>query len=305
MISAKAALAMLALAAVLMASAAARAQTAAGSARQTADAADAVGSVASLQGSASVTRRKAASALQVRDDIFAGDVLQTGADGTLGITFDDDTTFTLTPNSQISVDDFVYQQGGSSNAAVFNVLRGTVAFVAAEVAHTGDMKIETPTSSLGIRGTTGLIEVPGNAGEVSIKLYQDADGRVGRIEVFGRDGTQLGVLTRAATGFAVRPGAVGGRFTAVPLRISAAEAARDRVFVRQAFSAQLVGRQINIQRRNLRQRQPNLRPPGRPEQRGRFPGLQQRPGFRTPPGLPRPLGGQRRPPARDDNRRRH
>ena len=150
-------------------------------------------------------------------------MLQTKVDGTLGITFDDETTFTLKPNTRLAVDEFVYQEGGSDNAAIFNVVRGTAAFVAAEVAHTGTMKIDTPTSSLGIRGTTGLVEVPeGGAagGQVSIKLYPDADGRVGRIEVFGRDGAQLGILSRGATGFAVRPGA-GGRFTVAPLQISA------------------------------------------------------------------------------------
>lgn len=226
---------------------------------------NAIGSVASLQGSASVTRHQAASALALRDAIFKGDTLQTGVDGTLGITFDDETTFTLRPNSQIAVDDFVYQDGGAHNAAIFNVLRGTVAFVAAEVAHTGNMKIDTPTSSLGIRGTTGLVEVPAGGaagGAVSIKLYPDADGRVGRIEVFGRDGARLGLLDRGATGFAIRPGALGAaqRFTAVPLQISAQEADRDRAFVRQAFTARLIGRQINIQRRN-NVRQPNqLRP---------------------------------------------
>lgn len=250
-------------------------------------AADPVGSVSELEGSASVSHRAAASALHLRDAVFKGDVLQTGADGTLGITFDDETTFTLKPNSQITVDNFIYQEGGANNAAAFNVLRGTVAFVAAEVAHTGNMKIDTPTSSLGIRGTTGLIEIPtGGAagGEVSVKLYPDADGRVGRIELFGRDGSQLGVLTRGATGFAIRPGAPGGRFTAVPLQISAAEAARDRAFVSQAFAARAFGRQINIQRRSLQQRQRNLRQPGQPFERR--PELERRPGPRMPGGRP-------------------
>ncbi len=43
---------------------------------------------------------------------------------------------------------------------VFDVAKGTAAFVAAAVAKTGDMKITTPTATLGIRGTTGLVEVP-------------------------------------------------------------------------------------------------------------------------------------------------
>jgi FecR protein len=291
--------------------------------------ADPIGSVATLQGAAAATHNNAAKPLALRGLIFKGDILQTGVDGTLGITFDDDTTFTLKPNSRIAVDDFVYQEGGTGNAARFNVLRGTVAFVAAEVAHTGNMKIDTPTSTLGIRGTTGLVEVPadataGAAGGVSIKLYPDADGRVGRIEVFGRDGSQLGVLNRGATGFAVRAGAARAaqRFTAVPLQISAQEAERDRSFVRQVFSTQLVGRQINVRRRNLQRNNPqrpnqlqpnNLQRPGQPG-RQQLPGLQPRPGQppgprpelqRQPgaaPGLPRAPNGQRKPGKKQENR---
>src|SRR5579864_4699558 len=118
-----------------------------------------IGSVATLQGSASVTRSSATSVLKVKDAIFKGDVLQTAVNGTLGIAFDDATTFSLRPNSRIAVDDFVYQENGSHNLAAFDVVRGTVAFVAGAVAKTGDMKIVTPTATIGIRGTTGVIEV--------------------------------------------------------------------------------------------------------------------------------------------------
>ena len=111
--------------------------------------ADPVGSVATLQGSASVTRNNATSALALRDPVYKNDVLQTKVDGTLGITFDDETTFTLKPNTQLAVDEFVYQEGGANNAAVFNVVRGTAAFVAAEVAHTGNMRIDTPIFDAG------------------------------------------------------------------------------------------------------------------------------------------------------------
>jgi hypothetical protein len=260
--------------------------------------ADPVGSVATLQGSASVTRNNATSTLALRDPVYKNDVLQTKVDGTLGITFDDETTFTLKPNTSLAVDEFVYQEGGTDNAAIFNVVRGTAAFVAAEVAHTGNMRIDTPSSTLGIRGTTGLVEVPeGGAvgGQVSIKLYPDADGRVGRIEVFGRDGAQLGILSRGATGFAIRPGA-GGRFSAAPLQISREEAERDRSFVRQAFAARTVGRQINQQRRTLQQQQRNQLRPNQPNQQrpGQLPGREQRPGLQQQqrPELRTVPGGQ-------------
>ena len=146
-------------------------------------AAEPIGNVATLTGIATVIRNKNSIALKLQDDIFLNDVLQTSANSTLGVTFNDATTFNLTANAKITVDNYVYEDGGRQNAALFDVARGTVAFVAAAVAKTGDMKISTPSATLGIRGTTGLVEVPegaaaGSANNVAIKLYPDADGRV-------------------------------------------------------------------------------------------------------------------------------
>src|SRR5258707_15892667 len=99
------------------------------------------------------------------------------------------------------------------------------------------MKISTPTATMGIRGTTGLVEVPEGAAansrnNVAIKLYPDPDGKVGRIEVNDRAGARLGFLTQGASGFTIRPGA-GGRVAAAPLAISPQQALRDQGFGRQ------------------------------------------------------------------------
>jgi hypothetical protein len=156
---------------------------------------------------------------------------------------------------------------------VFNVARGTVAFVASQVAKTGDMKITTPTSALGVRGTTGIIDVPenaaGGAGEAKIKLYPDVDGHVGRIEVFNPQGGRLGTLTQGASAFAIRSGA-GNRLVAVPFQIPPNEAARDRGVIRQLFTSHNIGRQMTIQRRQSRN--PN---PQRPNNQGQRRGPQQ------------------------------
>src|SRR3954454_25363999 len=197
---------------------------------------DSIGQVATVQGSASVARGNAAPlALKASDPIFKGDALATGANGSLGVTFDDETTFSLSANSRIVVDNYVYEEGASGNAGAFGVARGTVAFVAAQVAKTGNMTITTPTATMGIRGTTGVVDVPDNAaagGEAKIKLYPDADGRIGHIDVFDRQGGRLGALTQGASALAITPGA-GGRFAAVPFRIPPQEAARDRGVVQR------------------------------------------------------------------------
>jgi hypothetical protein len=260
-----------------------------------------IGNVATLTGTATVTRNNAPTTLKLKDDIFLNDVVQTSANSTLGVTFNDGTTFNLTANARITIDNYVYEDGGKQNSALFDIAQGTVAFAAAEVAHSGDMNISTPTATLGIRGTTGLVEVPegaaaNNPNNVAIKLYPDADGRVGRIEVSDRNGARLGSLTQGSSGFTIRRGA-GGRFTAAALVISPQQALRDQGIVRQVHAAQSVGRQIVTRQRALRQANPNrnnlrnnpARRPGLQRQNGlpqRQIGLPQRPGSPPAPGQP-------------------
>ena len=278
----------------------AQAQPAAGAAAPAADAQQTVeepiGSVATVTGSASVVRNNETTPLKVKDDIYLNDVVQTGAKSALGITFSDATTFNLKANAQITIDSYVYEDGGKKNAGIFDVAKGTVAFVAAAVAKTGDMKITTPTATLGIRGTTGLVEVPegaaaNNPNNVAIKLYPDADGKVGRIEVNDRAGARLGFLNQGSSGFAIRPGSGGARFAAVPLTISPQQVLRDQGFVRQLHSTQNLGRRVYNEQRDFRRANPGINrfnAPRRGPQQNGLPGQnrpgQQQPGLRNRPG---------------------
>jgi FecR protein len=266
-----------------------------------------IGNVATVTGSASVIRNDKTTPLKVKDDIYLNDIVQTGANAALGITFIDNTTFNLKASTKITIDNYVYEDGGKNNAAIFDVAKGTAAFVAAAVAKTGDMKITTPTATLGIRGTTGLVEVPegaaaNNPNNVAVKLYPDADGRVGRIEVNDRAGAQLGFLTQGASGFTIRPGTGGARFAAVPLAIPQAMMLRDQGFVRQLHSTQNFGRQVVSQQREFRRANPGFVNPNRPirqlqpgqQRQNGLPGQnrpgQQQPGQLNRPGQPRQNG---------------
>ncbi|QDF39778.2 FecR domain-containing protein [Bradyrhizobium symbiodeficiens] len=283
-----------------------------------------IGNVATVTGIATVIRDKNSYPLRVRDDIYLNDVVQTSSNSSLGITFDDATTFNLSASSKITIDNYVYEDGGKQNSAIFDVGKGTVAFVAAAVAKTGDMKITTPTATLGIRGTTGVVDVPegaaaSSARNVNIKLYPDADGRVGHIDVDDRSsGTRLGALTQGASGFAIRPGAATAgimRFAAVPITIPAQQIARDRGFVGQVHLAQTTGRQIVTEQRDFRranptalsriprpaqppqqqQLRPTIAPSQQPQRPNGQPGQNIRPGQQQP-GTPGRQGAQ--PPQR-------
>jgi FecR protein len=264
-----------------------------------------IGNVASLTGTATVIRNKDSIALKLKDDIYLNDTVQTSTGASLGVTFSDDTTFNLSANAKITIDTFVYDPAGKQNKGVFDIAKGTVAFVAAAVAKTGDMQITTPTATLGIRGTTGVVDVPeggaAGGGVNNIKLYPDADGRVGHIDVNDRvSGQRLGSLTQGSSGFAVRPGVGGARATAAPLTISPQEATRDQGIVRQVHATQSVGRQIVTEQRAIRRANPPAANQNRGNQPSRQGGPQQQPGQpkqqpreqKQQPGQPKQQPGQ-------------
>jgi hypothetical protein len=59
----------------------------------------------------------------------------------------------------MEVDDFVYDPNGHSNSTLFKLTTGTFTFIAGAIAKTGDMKVDTPVGTIGIRGTAPRIEI--------------------------------------------------------------------------------------------------------------------------------------------------
>ena len=128
-----------------------------------------IGKVVTATGSVTIERVNAAvvqvnlpgqaGQAKVGDLVYQGDVVQTGADGRLGINFTDGTSFNLSSNARMALSEFIYEPNGTSNSTLFNLTKGTFTFVAGKIAKTGDMKIETPVATMGIRGTTPHVEI--------------------------------------------------------------------------------------------------------------------------------------------------
>jgi hypothetical protein len=108
---------------------------------------------ANVPGNGSVAQTK------IGDLVYKGDVVQTGADGKVGITFTDGSAFNLSSNARMVLNEFVYDPNGKSNSTLFSLSKGTFTFIAGKVAKTGDMKIDTPVATMGIRGTTPHVEI--------------------------------------------------------------------------------------------------------------------------------------------------
>jgi hypothetical protein len=120
--------------------------------------ADAIGKIEKVVGDVSVMRNGVTVALHVGDAVFKSDVVQAGASSSCGISFPDGTVLNLVANTRMALNDYAYDANSNANGALFTLVEGTFAFVAGKVAHTGDMKIATPVATMGIRGTTGVVQ---------------------------------------------------------------------------------------------------------------------------------------------------
>jgi hypothetical protein len=59
----------------------------------------------------------------------------------------------------MEVNEFVYDPHSHSNSTLISLTKGTFSFIAGSIAKTGDMKIDTPIGTVGIRGTAPRIEI--------------------------------------------------------------------------------------------------------------------------------------------------
>src|SRR5262249_51651901 len=62
---------------------------------------------------------------KIGDPVYKGDVVQTGADGKVGITFNDGSAFNLSSNARMVLNEFVYDPNGKSNSTLFSLTKGT------------------------------------------------------------------------------------------------------------------------------------------------------------------------------------
>ncbi len=107
------------------------------------------------------------------DPVYLGDIVQTGADGRIGITFTDGTAFDLSSNARMVMTEFVYDPNSNSNSTFLSLTKGTFTFVAGKIAKTGDMKIDTPVATMGIRGTTPHVEISDDGSVKFSTLLED------------------------------------------------------------------------------------------------------------------------------------
>ncbi|UGY19286.1 VCBS domain-containing protein [Bradyrhizobium septentrionale] len=151
-----------------------------------------IGHVTKLTGSATAVRNGVAIVLNQGDNVNKGDVVQSGSDSTLGITFIDGTVFGLGPNAKMVLNEMIYDPNGSSNSSLMSLVSGTISFVAGATAKHGDMKVDTPVATMGIRGTAVLVEIDfdvqgsGGVPPAKFQVLVEPDGTTGSYILFDK-----------------------------------------------------------------------------------------------------------------------
>ena len=90
------------------------------------------------------------------------------------------------------LNEMVYDPNGSNNSSLISLVAGTISFVAGETAKHGDMKVDTPVATMGIRGTAVLVEidfnVPGQNGlpDAKFQVLVEPDGTTGSYILFDK-----------------------------------------------------------------------------------------------------------------------
>jgi len=121
-----------------------------------------IGRIKTVVGTATIVRGKDQAPATPGYQLLVSDVLVTGKDGRIGVTFIDNSRFAVGPNSRVSLTKFEFDDTTHKGEFLTQVDRGSLAVVSGQIAKENKdaMKVRTPVSLLAARGTRFVVEVP-------------------------------------------------------------------------------------------------------------------------------------------------
>jgi hypothetical protein len=120
-----------------------------------------IGQIKNVSGQVSVWRNNVQHTAKPGDLLEQADVLTTGANSSVGVTFIDNSRLSAGPNTRIELKQFRFDPTTNNGEFLADMQRGTLAVVSGQIAKRSPeaMKVKTPTTILGVRGTTFAVKV--------------------------------------------------------------------------------------------------------------------------------------------------
>jgi hypothetical protein len=122
---------------------------------------DTIGFVKTVSGSAAVIDAGNPIKAQVGTPIKMGNTLKTGPKGAMGVTFKDNTVMSFGPDTELTVDEYLYAPGKDNLKLGTSMSKGSLQVVSGVIAKLKpeSVTMKTPTGTIGIRGTRFLVKV--------------------------------------------------------------------------------------------------------------------------------------------------
>ncbi len=94
-----------------------------------------------------------------RNEVYAQELVKTGARGSTELKFLDNTRLVVGPNGQVRLDEFVYDPTSETGGGQISLKLGAFRYQSGELKNKENVKLVTPTATMTIRGTHLLIFV--------------------------------------------------------------------------------------------------------------------------------------------------
>jgi hypothetical protein len=120
-----------------------------------------VGQIKVAKGAVHVDREGKRLAATVGLPVRTADVLVTGADGSAGVTFSDNSLVSVGPNSVFAIDKYRFDSTTHAGEFEGSLRKGRLAAVSGKMVRQTpeSMKIRTPSSVMAVRGTEFVVQV--------------------------------------------------------------------------------------------------------------------------------------------------
>ena len=121
--------------------------------------ADSVGQIKISSGAAYIERMGQRLAAVVGTNVESADTIVTGADGSAGITFNDNSRLSVGPNTTLAISRFSFNPTTHEGNFDSSLKRGTLSVVSGKLAKRSPdaMTVSTPSTILGVRGTEFVV----------------------------------------------------------------------------------------------------------------------------------------------------
>ncbi|UYO46592.1 FecR domain-containing protein [Rhodopseudomonas palustris] len=95
--------------------------------------------------------------ISIGESIAHKERIKTTDKGSVQILFIDKTSMTVGPNSDLTIDEYVYDPNSGTGKLAARLGKGALRFVGGQISHTGDAEIKTAAATVGIRGGVAMI----------------------------------------------------------------------------------------------------------------------------------------------------